>query len=56
MQEMRMEYTKKWLPLDEQVERLVKRGLEVEDPGLMLKMCVWAWRVRGVFLPILVGV
>ena len=24
--------------------------------GLMLKMCVWVGRVRGVFLPILVGV
>lgn len=26
-----MEYTKEWLPLDGQVDRLIARGLDVED-------------------------
>lgn len=50
-----MEYTKKWLPLDEQVERLVKRGLEVEDPTRAIRVIesVGYYRLTGYLYPFL---
>ncbi|MGG5172428.1 Abi family protein [Pseudarthrobacter sp. J1738] len=50
MQEKRtVEYTKKWLPLEEQVERLAQRGLEVDDPAraVGLLQSIGYYRVTG---------
>lgn len=49
-----MEYTKKWLSLEAQVERLAQRGLEVDDParavGLLQSI---GYRVTGYLYPFL---
>lgn len=50
-----MEYTKKWLPLEEQVERLVQRGLTVEDPDRAIRLLesVGYYRMTGYLYPFL---
>lgn len=50
-----MEYTKKWLPLEAQVERLVQRGLEIEDPARAVRLLesVGYYRVIGYLYPFL---
>lgn len=50
-----MEYTKAWLPLDKQVERLVARGLEVDDESraVALLQSVGYYRLTGYLYPFL---
>ncbi|SFN54184.1 Abi family protein [Mycetocola miduiensis] len=50
-----VEYTKKWLSLDQQVDRLIDRGLEVEDPGraAALLKSIGYYRVTGYLYPFL---
>lgn len=52
-----MEYTKKWLPLEEQVNRLVQRGLEVDDPAraVWLLQSIGYYRVTGYLYPFLMS-
>ena len=50
-----MEYTKQWLPLEAQVERLVQRGLDVDDPARAVRLLesVGYYRVTGYLYPFL---
>lgn len=50
-----MEYTKKWLPLEAQVERLAQRGLQVDDPERAVKLLqsIGYYRVTGYLYPFL---
>lgn len=50
-----MEYTKKWLPLEAQVEWLVQRGLEVDDPARAIRLLesVGYYRLTGYLYPFL---
>lgn len=50
-----MEYTKRWLPLEAQVERLAQRGLEVDDPAraVGLLQSIGYYRVTGYLYPFL---
>lgn len=50
-----MEYTKKWLPLEEQVERLRQRGLDVDDPTRAARLLesVGYYRLTGYLYPFL---
>lgn len=53
-----MEYEKKWLPLNKQVDRLVGRGLHVEDPesALFLLKSTGYYRLTGYLYPFLESV
>lgn len=50
-----VEYTKEWLPLDQQVERLIDRGLAVDDPerALRLLQSIGYYRLTGYLYPFL---
>ncbi len=50
-----MEYTKKWLPLDQQVKQLTARGLQVDDPGRAVRLLesVGYYRMTGYLYPFL---
>lgn len=50
-----VEYTKKWLPLEGQVDRLAKRGLEVDDVdrAVVLLKTIGYYRVTGYLYPFL---
>lgn len=50
-----MEYTKQWLPLDAQVERLERRGLIIDDPERAVRLleAVGYYRVTGYLYPFL---
>lgn len=50
-----MEYTKKWLPLEAQVEWLVQRGLEIDDPARAIRLLesVGYYRLTGYLYPFL---
>ncbi|ASK67160.1 abortive phage infection protein [Brachybacterium avium] len=50
-----MEYTKAWLPLEKQVERLVARGLEIDDEGRAVDLLrsVGYYRLTGYLYPFL---
>lgn len=50
-----VEYTKEWLPLEGQVERLVKRGLEVDDVerAVALLKSIGYYRLTGYLYPFL---
>lgn len=50
-----MEYTKEWLPLGRQVERLVDRGLEIDDESraVALLQSVGYYRLTGYLYPFL---
>lgn len=50
-----MEYTKPWLRVDEQLDLLIQRGLEVEDRGRAVRLleAVGYYRVTGYLYPFL---
>jgi abortive infection bacteriophage resistance protein len=50
-----VEYTKSWLPLEAQVERLVRRGLDVKDVGdaIVLLQSIGYYRITGYLYPFL---
>jgi len=50
-----VEYTKKWLPLEQQVNRLVERGLEVEDRERAVTILeeIGYYRLTGYLYPFL---
>ncbi|MGO2029780.1 MAG: hypothetical protein ACTH2A_02395 [Glutamicibacter ardleyensis] len=50
-----MEYTKKWLPLEEQLDRLMARGLGVEDRDRAIATleAIGYYRLTGYLYPYL---
>ncbi|WP_458837919.1 hypothetical protein [Leucobacter sp. HY1910] len=49
-----MEYTKAWLPLDEQLERLIARGFYVEDRARAVRVleAIGYYRLTGYLIPL----